>query len=261
MIMDLLMNNDFIFDPNNNTSSFLMDEQNIPKFVFRVRYFFPLSTEVEDDESTLDLLYAQALYDCIHLHYPHTLQDALLLSALQLQSANGDFIVGKEIKEFRSSSTILQLCCAPWIMKEEMTASEAEVRITNLYKKLVTIPKVKARNMFLQYIQSWKLYGSKYFCVKGQVDAPNGSGIAHELMLAINPRSVIVIDANNNHSFLAEYSYDQIQSWGHSFDSLALTVGNKDNQSKSYFRTVQGKEIEELLKIYSQNFIKGRAND
>jgi hypothetical protein len=252
-ITDAILSGDHGLETGN---SFIVDENLIPRFIFRVKFFFPVDDE--EDQITFDLLYAQALYDCITAHYPHTLQDALLLSAFQLQILNGDFIVGKEIKEFRSSSSIKSLCVAPWIDREEISRPEAESKITALYKRLSNTSRLQARNMFLNYIQSWKLYGSKYFLVKGQADGTASSALAataHDLILAVNMRSVIVIDPTYL-SFLADYSFDQIQSWGHSFDSFALSVGAKDSQSKSYFRTAQGKEIEELLRIYTSQVSK-----
>lgn len=252
-ITDAILSGDHGLETGN---SFIVDEHVIPRFIFRVKFFFP----VEDlhDTVTLDLLYAQALHDCLTAHYPHTLQDALVLSAFQLQILNGDFIVGKEIREFRSSSSIKALCVAPWIDRDEISRVDAEARITTLYKKLANTPRVMARDMFLKYIQSWKVYGAKYFLVKGQIDGSAMSAtttIAHDLVLAVNPRSVIVIDPSQL-TFLADYSFDQIQSWGHSFDSFALAVGAKESQTKSYFRTAQGKEIEELLRIYTSHMRK-----
>lgn len=269
-LADAILSGDHGLETGN---SFIVDENLIPRFVFRVKYFF--SVQDEDDQVTLDLLYAQALHDCSSAHYPHTLQDALLLSAFQLQILNGDFIVGKEIREFRNTSSIRTLCVAPWLEKEEITRAEAEVKITGLYKKLIGTSRMQARNMFLKYVQSWKLYGARYFLVKGQqqqqqldlgasVNGVSGAmnagsngngGASHELILAVNPRSVVVI-VPTYCSFLADYAFDQIHSWGHSFDSFALAVGTKESQTKSYFRTAHGKEIEELLRIYTTQSLK-----
>lgn len=250
IVSDAIASNDLNLESG---ASFQMDENLIPRFLYRVKYFFPLGDE--DDHVALDQLYAQALNDCITAHYPHTLQDALLLAAFQLQMLNGDFIVGREIKEFRSGSSIRSLCCAPWLDRDEISRVDAESRITALYKKLTGTNRFQARNMFLKFVQSWKLYGAKYFMVKGQLDAST-SGNAHDLVLAINARSVIIVDTISC-SFLADYAFEQIHSWGHSFDSFVLTVGSAESQTKSYFRTSQGKEIEDLLRIYSQSGIVG----
>ncbi len=216
-------------------------------FFYKVHiYYFPAN--LEGDLVTKRLLYFQGVQDIVSAYYPHTLQDGLMLAALQLHISHGDFVVGKEIKEFRSTSLLKRTLSATWLERDDIARTEMESRMLSLYKKLIGVPKEVAMTMFLSYASTWKLYGAKYYVVKGQLD--NTGNFTHDLVIALTPRSVIIIDVSTN-SFLADYNYDQIYSWGHSFDSFVLVIGSKSTQVKSYFRTSQGKEIEEMLKIYA----------
>lgn len=217
-------------------------------FLFKVHLYFPLM--IEQDLVTKHLLVAQALQDVVSAQYPHTLQDAFLLAALQLQILHGDYVVGKEIKEFRSLPLLKRILSSIWLEELAITKHEIESRIVSLYKKLVGMNAEAAMTMFLSFVSAWKLYGGKYYVVKGQLD--NSGHFTHDLVLSITARSVIIVDIQTS-AFLAEYSYEQIYSWGHSFESFVFVIGSKSSQVKSYFRTSQGKEIDEILKVYASN--------
>lgn len=184
-----------------------------------------------------------------------------MLAALQLQASHGDCVLGKEVKELRSPALLRRLLSPTWLEQEQNTRTsstagasssggEIESRVLALYKRLAGVSRERAMTMFLSVVSAWKLFGGKYYLVKGQLDNTHSGHFAHDLVLAVTPRSVLLLDAQNK-SFLAEYAYEQIYSWGHSFDAFVLVVGSKAAQVKSYFRTAQGKEIEELLKIYA----------
>jgi hypothetical protein len=285
-------------------------------FLWKVNYYFPLlsSPTATDDHSSKKLLYYQGIYDVITGYYPHSLQDAIFLAALQLQYRYGDYIIGKDIKELRSSHLLSTILSSSWLtmnlnsssttvpaaaaaaaVKGRNTSSstttsssaslsttnrtEIESKIISIYKKFQHVSQENAMNLFLSYLQTWKLYGAKYYHVKGQVNHQNPtssfastasilgssssltsaslhnatlSSSEKNLILAITLHSVIIIDITTCH-FLADYHYEQIYSCGHSFESFVLIIGTKANQVKSYYRTNQGKEIEEMLRIYSSH--------
>ncbi len=247
-------------------------------FIWKVNYYFPLASP-ERDYHAKRLIYYQGIHDVVTSYYPHSLQDALFLAALQLQVKYGDYVIGKEIKELRSMALLSTILSPLWFSPQSagssgtaVNRSEVETRIIALYKKLQHVSSEHATQLFLSYIQTWKLYGTKYFHVKGQQIATasnsnatpthpphhphyyqqqqnNTSSSEKQLILAITLHSVIIIDVMTYH-FLADYHYEQIYSCGHTFESFVLIIGTKANQVKSYYRTTQGKEIEEILRIY-----------
>lgn len=49
---------------------------------------------------------------------------------------------------------------------------------------------------------------------------------------------------------LATHPYSEVPTWGHSGSSFVLHIGNLIRQSKLYFATEQGKEINDLVRAY-----------
>ena len=73
-------------------------------------------------------------------------------------------------------------------------------------------------------------------------------------------KSILLLDPISK-QHLAEYKYSDIYSWGHSFDSFVLIIGSKSSQSKSYFKTSQGKEIDSLVKMYHDYYVRCSSSD
>ena len=49
---------------------------------------------------------------------------------------------------------------------------------------------------------------------------------------------------------IAAHPYSEVPTWGHSSTSFVLHIGNLIKQTKLYFATEQGKEINELVRAY-----------
>ena len=245
--------------------------------LWKVNFYFPLASPDGRDLAAKRLVFHQGIHDVVSGYYPHALQDALFLAALQLQQKYGDYVIGREIKELRSLSLLATILSPAWLQPssaapakeggqlvagQAISRGEVETKIIAIYKRLQGVPSEQAMGLFLSFVQTWKLYGAKYFSVKGQ--APNAPATpAHHpaapqtdasqsqrnLILAVTLHSLVIIDSASLH-FLADYHYEQIYSCGHSFESFVLIIGTKANQVKSYYRTNQGKDIEDILRIY-----------
>ena len=95
-----------------------------------------------------------------------------------------------------------------------------EKKILSLHRHLVGISRDEVKSMYLSYISSWKTYGATFFLVTSQVN----STPYVDIILSISMKCVLLIDPINKH-YLVEYSYEQIYSWGYSFDSFVLVIG------------------------------------
>ncbi|KAH8095501.1 hypothetical protein JL720_2804 [Aureococcus anophagefferens] len=82
----------------------------------------------------------------------------------------------------------------------------------------------EARLSYLDYVKSWKIYGSSYYFAepKQNRDFPS------EVVLAINAKGILVVDPDTK-EFLQEYPY---------------------SQTKVYFKTEQGKEMNVMVRAY-----------
>jgi myosin-7 len=75
-----------------------------------------------------------------------------------------------------------------------------------------------------------------------------------EVFLAVNPKGILIISPESK-EVLASHPYNEVPTWGHSASSFVLHIGNLMRQTKIYFATEQGKEINELVRSYVNNII------
>ena len=147
---------------------------------------------------------------------------------------------------------------------QEQRLHEVVVNILRIYKNLIGLGRLDVRLMYLDYIRSWQLFGCKYFVVEAQRSpstnvSTNSTNTTmelsnHTIILAINYKGITLLDIITK-DFLTEYSYSGILSWGYSLNSLLLVIGvSTAKQVKLYFKTLDGKWINELIDMYSKQF-------
>lgn len=211
------------------------------KFQYKVGLFY----DVEDsDSSAVELMYVQATHDIVDSRYPCSEQDAITLAALQMQEHFGDFPSSGNCTYLRGK---LGLYLSSRLI-EQTPASELEEQVYKLYKKLSGYSQMEARLSYLDYVKSWKIYGSTYFFAEPQ----NNKELPKECVLAINNKGILVVDPNTK-EFLAEYDYSSVVTWGHSLNSFVVVTGSTNRQIKMYFKTDQGKEINNMVRCYVEN--------
>jgi len=211
------------------------------KFQYKVGLFY----DVEDsDTSAIELMYVQATHDVVDSRYPCSEQDAITLAALQMQEAFGDFPSSGECSFLKGK---LGLYLSSRLI-EQFPAAELEEKVYKLYKKLTGYSQMEARLSYLDYVKSWKIYGSTYFFAEPQ----NNKDLPRECVLAINNKGILVVDPNSK-EFLAEYDYSNVVTWGHSANSFVVVTGSTNRQIKMYFKTDQGKEINNMVRCYVEN--------
>jgi hypothetical protein len=219
------------------------------KLLFKAKYIFRM-TEHCGDPVTMELLYAQCLHDVLTARYLHTPADAVVLAAFVLQELCGDYHAGtRTLGELKVKSITLSKLIARSILEQNIiNKHELEGRIFTAYKALAGTSKEQARRQYLSYISCWKIFGATFFIVSGQVNNFT------EIVLSVSVNSILLVDPVSM-QYLAEYKYGDIFSWGHSFDSFVLIIGSKTSQSKSYFKTAQGKEIDRLVRLFHEHHV------
>ncbi|KAJ1454068.1 MyTH4 domain-containing protein [Pelagophyceae sp. CCMP2097] len=197
------------------------------RFVYKVRHFFDVP---DGDGSAIELLYVQAKHDVVDARYPCSTQDAVTLAALQIQEEYGDVPEG-ECAYLRGS---LGKYLAPKVLAEDEDA-KFEERLLKLYRKLAGYSQAEARLSYLDYIKSWKIYGSSYFVAEPRQNRDFPS----EVILAISAKGILVVDPLTR-EVIQEYPYSQVVTWGHSANSFVIVTGNAVKQVKAFFKTEQG---------------------
>ena len=125
---------------------------------------------------------------------------------------------------------------------------------------------------YLAYVREWQVYGSSFFFVEpqarreGQWRRKRGGArnvslsplsphrqmnveMPPEVFLAVNPKGILIINPETK-EVLASHPYSEVPTWGHSGTSFVLHIGNLIKQTKLYFSTEQGKEINDLVRAY-----------
>lgn len=206
------------------------------QFVYKLRLFFDIP---DTDTAAINLAFIQAVHDVTDSRYPCNEEDCLTLAALQAQEQFGDHNGSSPFKE----DGLTNFLPSKYLKGDRQ--AELEESIIKIYQKLKGYSATEAKLNYLDYVKSWKIYGSAYFFVEPQ----NSRDFPQDVVLAINAKGILVVDPDTK-DFLAEYPYSEVVTWGHSAQTFVLVVGNLIRQTKIYFRTDQGVEMNSLVHAY-----------
>jgi myosin-7 len=174
------------------------------QFIFKMRLFFDIS---DTDTAAIDLAFIQAVHDVTDSRYPCNEDDCLTLAALQAQETFGDYNGTSPFKD----TGLVNFLPAKYLKGDKDAQSELEGKIIKIYQKLKGYTVMEAKLNYLDYVKSWKIYGSSYYFVEPQ----NSRDFPSDVVLAINAKGVLVVDPETK-DFLAEYPYSEVVTWGHS---------------------------------------------
>ena len=212
---------------------------------FCFQYKIGLFYDIDDtDMSAIELVYIQATHDIVDSRYPCSEQDSITLAALQMQEEYGDYPGDGRCTYLRGN--LGKYLAAHLIQQSDATTLENQIYA--LYAKLTGYSQLEARLSYLDYVKSWKIYGSTYFFVEPQ----NSKDLPKECVLAVNNKGITVVSPTTK-EFLAEYNYSTVVTWGHSPNSFVIVTGTKTRQIKIYFKTEQGKELNNMVQSYIEH--------
>merc|ERR1711916_3753 len=187
------------------------------QFIFKMRLFFDIP---DSDESAVNLAFIQAVHDVTDSRYPCNQEDCLTLAALQAQEKFGDHTGDSPFTDNELANYL------PVKYLKNDRGAELEDAIV-------------------------KIYGSAYYFVEPQ----NSRDFPSDVVLAINSKGILVVDPETK-DFLSEYPYSEVVTWGHSSQTFVLVVGNLIRQTKIYFKSDQGAEINSLVHSYVNKLLE-----
>ena len=200
------------------------------------------------------MMFLQATADVVDNRYPCKDKDSLTLAALQVQEQYGDYPEsGKDFAselrgtdELTGKPKLAKFLSENYIPENRERMEELTEQITRLYAKLSGYTVNEARLSYLDYVKSWKIYGSTYFLAE-PVDEKSSKALDFpaSVILAINAKGIIIVDPDTR-DFLAEYTYKDVDNWGHSTSSFVVVTKG----TKIYFKTERGKELNSMIKVY-----------
>jgi len=159
------------------------------------------------------------------------------LAALQLQAENGDAGLADLNQKLERY--------LPAKYAESTRTSELANEIRKQHAEHAGKSAKAVEQEYMDYVKEWQVYGSSFFFVEPQMNAT----LPAEVFLAVNPKGVLLINPETK-EVLASHPYAEVPTWGHSVSSFVLHVGNLIKQTKFYFATEQGKEINDLVRAY-----------
>lgn len=204
------------------------------RVVFKVHMYFEPAA---DDRFAQHEMYTQAVYDVVSARYPCGERDCVALAALQLQVEYGD--AGLADLQHKLARYL------PTKYAEGTRQAELTAEIKKQHAGHAGKTGIAAESEYLAYVKDWQVYGSSFFFVEPQMNPD----LPDEVFLAVNPKGILIINPDTK-EVLATHPYSEVPTWGHSGSSFVLHIGNLIKQTKMYFSTEQGKEINDLVRAY-----------
>lgn len=187
------------------------------------------------DEAAEKLMWVQACYDIVSARYPAGEDHCLDLGALNRQAETPRTPPTEEVL-----ARYLPAKLATGTRKKEMA-----VELTKRMEAHSSKTPIECRKEVMEIVRRWKVYGSSFFFVVPHMN----STLPDEVFLAVNPQGILLIDPTSK-KVVSQYAYSEIPTWGHSGSSFVLHVGNLLKQTKLYFQTEMGAEINQLVRAY-----------
>lgn len=227
-------------------------------FVYKAKLVLKTTTpEVMNDPESINLLYVQAVCDVTSNRYPIKDKDIPVLAALQLQAQFSDFKPSTHIAGWlapRIQDYMPIVLCMGKQGKDQKLVKEWEQKILTKYPKVAGFKVEEAKINYLEFMQDWTFYGATFFSVEQRqfkdYPSPLMLGVTCEGVLLMHPEKRIVLE---------NYPLADVLTWGHSDEKFVIVVGNLVSQRKLIFKTMQGKNMNILIREYVKYKLKSKA--
>ena len=233
------------------------------------------------DPEAFNMYYIQGVYDLSSEHYHCSRHDYYTLASIHAQYiiASGRLriertgsvadISGSPNSSSSSTAGVDTVPLLNQILPTVLPTSAAPLNfaaLTELSKEIQRLVlcikhygSYDAQIAFLDYMKSFKLYGSVYFTVETRVSSIDSATAAADCLpetciLAITPTSMYTIESDS-FAITQEYALKSVVTWGHSHNSFMITTFSAEQvKLKVYFKTERGEEISDLMNVQMQKF-------
>lgn len=212
------------------------------KIILRRKLFLPPLADPIDPVAK-DLIFWQSLNEVVQGRLPCDEKDAVKLAAYHLQGVWGDCDPSKDYVKALSTDVSKYI---PKALVSRRTPEEWKQQILPLHQELKGIDTQFARDMYVQYVKKWPLYGSVVFPVKGL-----GEFEKRLISVAINWNGIHILDRATK-SVIHSYDHNQVVVASYTVSKLNVTVELSDGSHKQYsFGTPMGVEVDPLMRVYN----------
>lgn len=212
------------------------------KIILKRKLFLPPLPDPIDPVAK-DLIFWQATNDVVQAKLPCDDNDAVKLAAYHLQSVWSDCDPSKDFVKTLSTDVSKYISKA---LVARHSPEEWKQKILPAYQELKGIDKQIARDMYVQYVKKWPLYGSVVFPVKGMGELEKRS-----VSVAINWNGIHVLDRATK-AIIHSYDHNQVVVASYTATKLNVTVEMTDGTQKLYsFGTPMGVEVDPIMRVYN----------
>ncbi|ORX59302.1 hypothetical protein BCR36DRAFT_276122 [Piromyces finnis] len=213
--------------------------------VLKKKLFYTDERLNRNDKVQVNLIYNQVKESIINGVNPCTLEEAILLAAIQCQVQYGDC----DLEKVKVNNIInIDECLPPDYRKTK----KIEKLISDEYIKLKGISEFDGKFRYVQMCRSLKTYGTTFFLVKEKNAKKKNKlmpillGVTKESIIKVNPETKEVIE---------EWKFKTFKRWN--YNSTSFTIDFGENKDSNYVvETDQGVEIAKLINDYIKLLFK-----
>lgn len=235
-VLDLVAYWQRLYDEDKSTKDKNAGPMDYYRFVYKVhRYYDPAG----EDHAAWQMMYRQAVFDVVSGRYPASDEQCIELAPLQARYELGKGVEGITDKH------LPRLLPEAVIQASTFKAEETIAQIKAAAIEALAMSHQETQRAYLDKVRKWPFYGSSFYFVQPQ----GTTELPSELFMAVNPTGILLVHPTTK-EIVKTLGYEEVPSWGHSGSSFVLHVGTLISQSKLYFSTEQGKEINDLVRAY-----------
>lgn len=175
-------------------------------FVFRREASLTKAVEetLDTDHLAISLLYGEAKRNVLTGRYVCSIENAVVLGALQLALMLGQYDLMKHTKGFLVENDLYRRLLPGKLMPHH-TAEEWETLFTEKYRQYSKLSESNAQLAYVQYVREWACYGSSLFpgCHK-RPPAGFFEFRKERFYIGVGPTGIVVIDPSKNRYIFAQ---------------------------------------------------------
>ncbi|XP_076097464.1 myosin-VIIa-like isoform X5 [Mytilus galloprovincialis] len=203
------------------------------RLIFKKRLFIsPYINPLDPVEC--DLVFHQLIEDMFEQRVPLTVEDAVHLCALKIQS---------EMDELKTAD--IDYSSVVRILPRSMRANIKVEDIVAAHQNLLDMTPNQAILTFIEMLKSWPLFGSTLF----EVSQSYTTSLPKLLFLAINQKGVSLLEMKT-FDILESHDFTEVVHSSPAIKSIMIVVGHMATGSKYMFNSNQAYEIAHLIKDY-----------
>lgn len=216
------------------------------RLTFKKRMFTGQPT-IPSHPIEFDLIFFQAIDDIVNDRFPITVEEAAYIAALRAQVELGD----QSLLDSTSGNIYAEILQK--YLPKHMRAIVQPEDIASQHAKLKGKSEAKCNRAFLEFVQSWSLYGATVF----EVLQTYTQALPKNLWLAINEHGFHILRRRSKEPLIS-YGYKSIVSYSPSLRNLMIVTGSLTRGTKFVFTTNQASQIAHLIKDYTYIILQRR---